>query len=67
MFLQRLYKGWTVSGNEAADSKAQFKLHSIRVSPETNVGSGYLWHYGHFIHDLIMPLVDWLEETGEDP
>ncbi|GEM_PF-1793057 len=28
---------------------------------------GNLWHYGHFIHDLLMPLNDWLLKTGKDP
>ena len=44
-----------------------WKLRSVRISPETGKPSGYLWHYGHFIHDLIMPLADWLVEGNIDP
>lgn len=29
--------------------------------------SGFLWHYGHFIHDLLLPLNDWFITAGEDP
>jgi hypothetical protein len=44
-----------------------WKLRSVRISAETGKPSGYLWHYGHFIHDLIMPLADWLVEGSIDP
>jgi len=48
---------------EIAVNKKFLKLRSIRISPDPNLGIGYLWHYSHFIHDIIMPLIDWLEES----
>ncbi|HEY0726292.1 MAG TPA: glycosyltransferase family 61 protein [Pyrinomonadaceae bacterium] len=39
----------------------------MRISPDTGKATGYLWHYGHFIHDLIMPLADWIIEQDIDP
>jgi len=44
-----------------------WKLRSVRISPDSGKPSGYLWHYGHFIHDLIMPLADWIVEEDIDP
>lgn len=39
----------------------------MRIAPDTGKPTGYLWHYGHFIHDLIMPLADWIVEEDLDP
>ena len=53
-----------------ADNRAvrqPWKLRSLRISPDTGKPTGYLWHYGHFIHDLIMPLADWIVEQDIDP
>ena len=27
---------------------------------------GYLWHFGHFMHDLLMPLNDWMTDNTVD-
>lgn len=45
----------------------QLKLTSDRWWPERQVQSGFLWHYGHFIHDFLMPLNDLFIAQGTDP
>lgn len=44
----------------------RLKLRSVRIRPDTGKPSGFLWHYGHFIHDLVLPLNDWLASQGQD-
>jgi len=48
-------------------ARQPWKLRSVRISPDTGKPTGHLWHYGHFIHDLIMPLADWIVEKNLDP
>jgi hypothetical protein len=48
-------------------ARQAWKLRSLRISAETGRSTGYLWHYGHFIHDLIMPLADWIVAHDIDP
>ena len=43
------------------------KVHSDRWWEEEEKQIGFLWHYGHFILDLVLPLNDWLMESDVDP
>lgn len=45
----------------------RLKITSDRWWPEKQVQSGYLWHYGHFVHDLLMPLNDYFTTRSIDP
>lgn len=45
----------------------KLKVYSDRWCPKTKRHIGYLWHYGHFIHDLVMPLNDWIIKNNIDP
>ncbi|MCJ8330518.1 MAG: glycosyltransferase family 61 protein [Lentisphaeria bacterium] len=65
MFFRKLKKLRLSFANNTAANKTHFKLHSIRVNGKHICG--FIWQYGHFIHDVVMPLIDWLEESQEDP
>lgn len=47
--------------------KRPLKLISDRWWDDIGKPSGYLWHYGHLVHDLLMPLNDWFLQEGVDP
>lgn len=49
------------------DCQLPLKLRSVRIRPDTGQASGYLWHFGHFMHDLVMPLTDWLVDSNVQP
>ncbi len=49
------------------EPQLNLKLRSIRIRQDTGKPSGYLWHFGHFMHDFVMPLTDWLVNSNESP
>ncbi len=48
-------------------SRLKLKLQSDRKATNSTRQLGFLWHYGHFMHDLVMPLNDWMVENQVNP
>lgn len=43
------------------------KLRSDRIWEKTGEPCGFLWHFGHFMHDFVMPFADWMAENEVSP